>query len=200
MTPEEVGRTLDVSRETLARLEVYAALLVKWQKAINLVAPASLAHLWHRHILDSGQLVRWGPLDALWLDLGSGAGFPGLVLAIMGVREVRLVESDARKCAFLREAARITSAPAQIIHARIAEVPPFAVDVVTARALAPLAKLLGFAAPFLAPQSVALFPKGQDVAAELTEAHRSWRMRVERHPSLTDERASILRLSEVEHV
>ena len=200
MTPEEVGRALDVSRETLARLEAYAALLVKWQNAINLVAPASLPDLWRRHILDTGQLARWAPLDARWLDLGSGAGFPGLVLAIMGAREVRLVERDARKCAFLREAARITSTPARVIHAQIAEVPPFAADVVTARALAPLTKLLGFAVPFLGPQSVALFPKGQDVAAELTEAHRSWRMRVERYPSLTDERASILRLSEVEHV
>ena len=200
MTPEEVGRVLDVSRETLGRLEAYAALLAKWQKAINLVAPATLPDLWRRHILDSGQLARLAPLDALWLDLGSGAGFPGLVIAIMGAREVRLVESDARKCAFLREAARITSAPAQVDNARIAEVAPFQAEVVTARALAPLPKLLGFAAPFLGPCSIALFPKGQDVAAELTEAHRNWRMRVERHPSLTDERAAILRLTEVEHV
>lgn len=200
MSPEEVGRALDVSRETLARLEAYAALLGKWQKAINLVAPASLPDLWRRHILDSGQLARLAPLDGLWLDVGSGAGFPGLVLAIMGAREVRLVESDARKCAFLREAARITSAPAQVLHARIEQVAPFRADVVTARALAPLAKLLGFAQPFLGPQSVALFPKGQDVGAELTEAHRNWRMRVERHPSLTDGRAAILRLTEVEHV
>jgi 16S rRNA (guanine527-N7)-methyltransferase len=200
MTPEEVGRALDVSRETLARLEAYAALLAKWQKAINLVAPATLPHIWRRHILDSGQLARLAPLDALWLDLGSGAGFPGLVIAILGARRVRLVESDARKCAFLREAARITSAPAEVVNARIAEVAPFPADVVTARALAPLSKLLGFAAPFLAPSSVALFPKGQDVEAELTEAHRNWRMRVERHPSLTDGRAAILRLTEVEHV
>jgi 16S rRNA (guanine527-N7)-methyltransferase len=200
MTPQEVGRALHVSRETLARLEAYADLLTKWQKAINLVAPASLPDLWRRHILDSGQLTRFAPLDARWLDLGSGAGFPGLVLAIMGAREVRLVESDARKCAFLREAARITSAPASVVNARISDVPPFVADVVTARALAPLAKLLGFAAPFLGPQSIALFPKGQDVEAELTEAHRNWRMRVERHPSLTDGRAAILRLTEVEHV
>ena len=200
MTPEEVGRALDVSRETLDRLRAYAELLVKWQKAINLVAPASLPDLWGRHILDSGQLARLAPLDALWLDLGSGAGFPGLVIAILGAREIRLVESDARKCAFLREAARITSAPAQILNARIDDVASFHADVVTARALAPLAKLLGFASPFLGAQSVALFPKGQDVGAELTEAHRNWRMRVERHPSLTDERAAILRLTEVEHV
>jgi 16S rRNA (guanine527-N7)-methyltransferase len=200
MTPQEVGRALHVSRETLARLEAYADLLTKWQKAINLVAPASLPDLWRRHILDSGQLTRFAPLDARWLDLGSGAGFPGLVLAIMGAREVRLVESDARKCAFLREAARITSAPASVVNARISDVPPFVADVVTARALAPLAKLLGFAAPFLGPRSIALFPKGQDVEAELTEAHRNWRMRVERHPSLTDGRAAILRLTEVEHV
>ncbi len=200
MTPEEVGRALDVSRETLERLRAYAELLVKWQKAINLVAPASLLDLWRRHILDSGQLARLAPLDALWLDLGSGAGFPGLVIAILGAREIRLIESDVRKCAFLREAARITSAPAQIVNARIGDVAPFHADVVTARALAPLAKLLGFASPFLGTQSIALFPKGQDVGAELTAAHRNWRMRVERHPSLTDERGAILRLTEVEHV
>jgi 16S rRNA (guanine527-N7)-methyltransferase len=200
MTPEEVGRTLGVSRETLARLEAFSALLTKWQKAINLVAPASLPDLWRRHILDSGQLARLAPLDALWLDLGSGAGFPGLVLAILGAREVRLVESDARKCAFLREAARITSAPVTVVNARIEDIAPFAADVVTARALAPLAKLLGFAAPFLAPHSLALFPKGLDVEGELTQAYKNWRMKAERHPSLTDSRATILRLTEVEHV
>jgi 16S rRNA (guanine527-N7)-methyltransferase len=200
MTPEEVGRALEVSRETLDRLRVYADLLVKWQKAINLVSPGSVPELWRRHILDCGQLARLAPLDALWLDLGAGAGLPGLVLAIMGAREVRLVESDARKCAFLREAARITGTPARIVNARIEEVAPFRADVVTARALAPLAKLLGFAAPFVAPSSLALFPKGQDVDAELTEAHRVWRMKVDRLPSLTDPRASILRLTEVEHV
>lgn len=200
MTPQEVGGALGVSRETLARLEAYAALLVKWQKAINLVAASTLPDLWRRHILDCGQLARLAPLDALWLDLGSGAGLPGLVVAIMGAREVRLVESDARKCAFLREAARITRAPVHIVNARIDEVTPFPADVVTARALAPLAKLLGFAAPFLTPRSVALFPKGQDVAAELTEAYRNWRMRVEKLPSLSDPRATVLRLTEVQHV
>jgi 16S rRNA (guanine527-N7)-methyltransferase len=200
MTPDDVGRVLGVSRETLDRLGAYADLLLKWQKAINLVSPGSVPDLWTRHILDSGQLARLAPLDALWLDLGAGAGLPGLIVAIIGAREVRLVESDARKCAFLREAARITQAPARIINARIDAVPPFPADVVTARALAPLGKLLGFARPFLGPRSVALFPKGQDVDAELTEAHRVWRMKVDRLPSLTDPRASILRLTEVEHV
>lgn len=200
MTPEEVRRALDVSRETLARLEAYAALLWKWQKAINLVSPATLPMLWQRHMLDSGQLIRLAPREGLWLDLGSGAGFPGLVLAILGAREVRLIESDARKCAFLREAARITEAPVTVTNARIGDVTPFAADVVVARALAPLDKLLGFAAPFLGKGGVGLFPKGQDVEAELTEAHRNWKMRVERHPSLSDARASILRLTEVEHV
>lgn len=200
MTPEEFARRLDVSRETLARLEAYAALLQKWQKAINLVSPGTLPKLWERHMLDSAQLIRLAPPGGLWLDLGSGAGFPGLVLAILGVREVRLVESDARKCAFLREAARITAAPATVIHARIEDVTPFPADVVVARALAPLDKLLGFASPFLGKTGVGLFLKGQDVEAELTEAHRNWKMCVERHPSLSDARASVLRLTEVEHV
>lgn len=200
MTPQEVGQALGVSRETLGRLEAYADLLVKWQKAINLVSPATLPELWRRHILDCGQLARLAPLDGLWLDLGAGAGLPGLVLAILGAREVRLVESDGRKCAFLREAARITAAPAQILHARIENVAPFHADVVTARALAPLPKLLGFAAPFLGGGGIALFPKGQDVEAELTEAHRIWRMKVDRQPSSTDPRATVLRLTEVEHV
>jgi len=200
MTPQQVGEALGVSRETLKRLEAYADLLAKWQKAINLVSPATVPDLWRRHILDSGQLARLAPLDGLWVDLGAGAGLPGLVLAVMGAREVRLIESDARKCAFLREAARITSAPAQVINGRIEAVAPFRADVVTGRALAPLTKLLGFAAPFLGAGSVALFPKGQDVEAELTEAHRVWRMKVDRQPSSTDPRATILRLTEVEHV
>lgn len=200
MTPEEVGAALDVSRETLARLRLYAELLVKWQKAINLVSPSTVPDLWARHIFDCGQLARLAPLDALWLDLGAGAGLPGLVIAIMGAREVRLVESDARKCAFLREAARITGAPVQIVNSRLERVEPFHADVVTSRALAPLSKLLGFAAPFLSASSVALFPKGQDVDAELTEAHRAWKMKVDRLPSRTDPRATILRLTEVEHV
>lgn len=200
MTPDEVAAALGVSRETQARLEAYAALLVKWQRAINLVAASTLPDLWRRHILDSAKLARLAPLDALWVDLGSGAGLPGLIVAIMGAREVRLVESDARKCAFLREASRITRAPVQIVNARIADVAPFPADVVTARALAPLPKLLGFAAPFLTPTSVALFPKGQDVAAELTEAYRNWRMQLEKVPSLSDPRASILRLTGVQHV
>lgn len=187
-----------VSRETLDRLTAYADLLRKWQRAINLVGRATLPDLWRRHIYDSAQLLPLAPADSgPWLDLGSGAGFPGLVLAIMGAKDVHLVESDARKAAFLREAARITATDVTLHTARIEHLAPFSAAVVTARALAPLPRLLDLAAPFLTPSSVALFLKGQDVEIELTEAAKCWSMRAERQPSLTDSSGVVLRLTEV---
>jgi 16S rRNA (guanine527-N7)-methyltransferase len=185
-----------VSRETLARLQSYADLLVRWSARINLVAASTLDDLWRRHFLDSAQLMPLIPAGAQSLiDLGSGAGFPGLVLAIMGVPAVELVEADARKCAFLREAARIAAAPATIHHARIESVPPHPVDVVTARGCAPLDRLLVLAQPFVAPETVCLFPKGEQAGQEVAAARRNWMMEVDRHDSRSDPRGSILCLT-----
>lgn len=184
-----------VSRETLARLEAYAELLARWSARINLVGSTTLADLWRRHMLDSAQLQPLVPDDAKTLiDLGSGAGFPGLVLAILGARGVELVEADSRKAAFLREAARITEARVAIRACRIAAVPPHAVDVVTARGLAPLDRLLDLAAPFVAPGTLCLFPKGERAAQELTLARRRWTMDAAVHASIADPRGVVLRL------
>lgn len=187
-----------VSRETRERLTVYAGLLHKWQPSINLVGPKTLDDAWNRHVFDSAQL--WPHLPAgvrTLVDLGSGAGFPGLVLAVMGVPDVHLIESDARKCAFLREVARATGTAVTIHNRRIEAVAPFPADAVTARALAPLPALLSWAAPFLSGGGTALFLKGQTAEDELTEAGKSWTMTAERFPSLTEPAAAILRLSAI---
>jgi 16S rRNA (guanine527-N7)-methyltransferase len=191
---------LAVSRETMARLELYAGLLEKWQKAVNLVAASTLPELWQRHMLDSAQLWPLLPPGTHRLvDLGSGAGFPGLVLAILGVAEVHLVESDQKKAAFLREAARLTAAPATIHNQRIEAVAPFAVEVVTARALAPLPRLLALAAPFLTEGAIGLFLKGESAAEELTEARRQWTMTVTAEPSRTSPQGVILRVESLRY-
>lgn len=198
MTPLEFQRLANVSRETMAGLETYAALLRKWQKAINLVSRDSLSDLWRRHMLDSAQLHRLIPGSArVLVDLGSGAGFPGLVLAAMGVPEVHLVESDARKCTFLREAARGLGVRVQIHNSRSEEMPGMAADVVTARALAPLPDLLDLAERFLAPHTICLFLKGQGVDEELTRARERWNMTITRQSSASDPSGTILRLEHV---
>ena len=195
----------DVSRETLDRFERYAALLEKWNQAINLVARASLPDLWRRHMLDSAQLWPLLPRPqgrpCRILDLGSGAGFPGLVLAIMATAaqdaEVHLIEADEKKSAFLREAARIVDAPVTLHVQRIESLAPFPVDVVTARACAPLPRLLDYAAPYLrryrpgAPAPRGIFLKGRDFDRELTAAREKWKMQVELIPSRTDAAARI---------
>lgn len=198
MTPEDFQARTGVSRETLDRLRAYAALLEKWQPRINLVGPKTLPDMWSRHFLDSAQLFPLLPAGTrVLVDFGSGAGFPGLVLAAMGVPEVHCIESDQRKGAFLREVCRVAAIPATIHTARIESLAPFPADVVTARALAPVAQLLDLAAPFATGRTLYLFPKGQNVEAELTEAHKIWNMQVTRHDSLTDAGATILALREV---
>ncbi len=190
----------NVSHETFARLETIATLLVRWQKTINLVAPASLPYLWQRHIGDSLQLLDHAPQAARrWVDLGSGGGFPGLVVAAALAgrdgAEVHLVESDTRKAAFLREASRIAGLPVQVYPQRIEAVAPAlaaGTDVVSARALAPLPRLLDLAAPFLAAGALALFPKGRDAARELTEARKGWTLDVNEAPSRSDPEGRIL--------
>ncbi len=185
-----------VSRETLGRLEGYAALLVKWQKAINLVAKDSLPDLWRRHMLDSAALWPLLPTDSgVLVDFGSGAGFPGLVLAIMGFPNVHLVESDTRKCAFLTEAARLFApGPVTVHRGRIEAIAPLAADIVTARALADLDTLLGYAARFLKPEGVCLFLKGRRAEDELTLAAQRWTMSVERFPNPAEPSGLILRI------
>jgi 16S rRNA (guanine527-N7)-methyltransferase len=187
-----------VSRETLVRLEAYAELLVRWSARINLVGANTLGDFWRRHFLDSAQLFAHLPEGTRNLiDLGSGAGFPGLVLSISGVPEVELVEADARKCAFLREAARVAAAPALIRNSRIEAMPPHIVDVVTARGCAPLDRLLVLAQPFIGPDTVCLFPKGERAREELTAASQAWTMDATFHESRTDRRGVILCLRRV---
>ena len=198
LTPGEFAAETGVSRETLARLEAYAALLAQWNGRINLVARDSLRDSWRRHFLDSAQLLPFIPKTTRRLiDLGSGAGFPGLVLAILGIPGVELIESDARKCAFLREAARIAEAPAAIRNARIETVPPHPVDILTARGCAPLDRLLVLAQSVIGPQTTCLFLKGKQTAEELTAARRAWNMTASLHPSRSDRRGVILTLEQI---
>jgi 16S rRNA (guanine527-N7)-methyltransferase len=190
-----------VSRETLASLSAYEALLRKWQPRINLVGPSTMSELWSRHFLDSAQLYALLPEGArVLVDLGSGAGFPGLVLAILGVPEVHLIESDSRKAAFLREAAREAGAKITVHNKRIEAVPPFPADVVSARALAPLSQLLSWAHPFLGSRGVGVFPKGQTVEEELTDSTKYWTFEVERFSSRTDPGGTILRVKGIDRV
>lgn len=205
LSPEAFATAAAVSRETVGRLEAYLALLEKWQLRINLVARDSLDDPWRRHMLDSAQLARHIPDDARTLvDLGSGAGFPGLVLAILLGRDTHLIESDGRKCVFLQEAVRVTGAAVTIHQARIESLDPWPADIVTARALAPLAKLIDLAAPFVGlgadSTGKCLFLKGARVEEELTEAKKSWNMEVERISSLTDDGGTILKLGNLSRV
>jgi 16S rRNA (guanine527-N7)-methyltransferase len=189
--------TITVSRETLDRLEIYADLLARWQRAINLVGAASLADPWRRHLLDSAQLVDHLPPGARSVvDLGSGAGFPGMVLAIMGAPGVTLIESDRRKIEFLRALARATGTAVELQAERIERLPARPASVITARALAPLPRLLPLAERFLAADSVCLFLKGQAVADELTAARKSWHMVAETFPSLSAPSGVVLQLRE----
>ncbi len=198
MTPEEFQALAEVSADTLGRLKEYVALVEKWQRRINLVGRSSLADVWRRHLLDSAQLAAHLPGRARnVVDLGSGAGFPGLVLAVMGPARVHLVESDSRKCIFLREAIRITAANAEIHHCRIEAMDPFAVDAITARACAPLAKLLEYALPFVGGGGACLFLKGRKAQRELTDSLKIWMMRVTRIRSISDPSGEILKLEDI---
>jgi 16S rRNA (guanine527-N7)-methyltransferase len=188
-----------VSRETLQRLDRFVATLLDWQGRMNLVASSTEATLWTRHVADSLQLLALAPQAGIWADLGSGGGFPGVVIACALAdtpgAHVHLVESNGKKAAFLYEAVRATGVPATV-HARriedFAKNAPVAIDVVTARALAPLPKLLVLAYPLLKTGALGLFPKGQDVARELTEAAKCWKIQASLSPSRTDTKAQIV--------
>ncbi len=190
-----------VSRETAARLDRFLDLVRTWNRTINLVGRQDEAQLRQRHLDDSLSLLPYLPAGfERAIDLGSGGGFPGLVLAIATGRPFDLVESDQRKAAFLREAARITDAPATVHAARIEAVRLEPAPLVTARALAALPALLAWAVPLLAPGGVCVFPKGRTAEQELTEARRQWHMRVEHWSNPLAPDARILRLSEISRV
>lgn len=195
---------LNVSRESWARIELFAELLLHWQQRINLISGASVPEIWARHIIDSLQILPLLPLGTqAFADLGSGSGCPGLPLAIASGAHVHLYESNGKKAAFLREALRHCQQPGTVHQMRLEEVaktPLPGVQAVTARALAPMEVLLGWAEPFLAQGARGVFHKGQDVDAELTQATKCWRIQFRKHQSLTDSRAVILEVEEVARV
>src|SRR5690349_17506255 len=207
LTPDKAAALAltPVSRETEARLDRYVALLGEWQAKTNLVAPSTLPHLWTRHVADSLQLLSLAPSAKIWVDLGSGGGFPGIVLACAMAEKpgakVQLVERNSKKAAFLREALRITSAPG-IVHASgiedIVDSIEGPIDCVTARALAPLHQLIGFAEPLVRKGAKALFLKGQDVEVELTEATKYWNIKLQLHSSRTGGQGWIVELDAIE--
>ncbi len=196
--PEEFAAATGVSRETLAKLKVYVDLLTDWNSRHNLVSKASLEEVWRRHIWDSAQLAPLIPPEAKTLaDMGSGAGFPGLVLAIMLEERVKvtLFEATRKKAEFLRAVAERLGLAVHISNHRIENAPKKPPnDVITARACASLHELLGYAQRFAGPGTVCLFLKGQNVGGELTEARKKWRIRVRQHPSLTHPFGTILEI------
>ena len=204
MTPAALSRAFDVPRETCERLEAYIALLTRWNARINLVAPATIEAVWTRHVADSAQLFDLAPASASsWIDLGSGAGFPGLVVAALAAdkqpgRHVTLVESDTRKAAFLAAAARQMGLDVTVEPRRIEALVPRPFDIVSARALAPLARLCALAYPFSAKGTVFLFPKGRGVNSELTAATAHWHIHAEQIASRTSPEANVLRILELE--
>lgn len=197
---------LDVSVDELRKLEIYASLLRKWNPSVNLVSPASLAISGKRHFADSIQLMSLRPRGAHhWADLGSGGGFPGMVIAILAsLRQedlkVTLVESDRRKAVFLEAVSRETKTPVKIVAQRIEACDPLNADVISARALAPLGTLLGYAERHLAQHGTCLFLKGEGYPSEIAEARKSWSFQCDAVPSRTAQDASILRISEIRRV
>ena len=187
----------------MADLERFRGLLTEWNGQMNLVGPSALANLWPRHIWDSAQLLIHKPDAKVWADLGAGAGFPGLILAVMlkGVpgAKVHLVESLAKRCRFLSEVVRELDLPAEVHNAR-AESLKLNVEVVTARAVAPMARLLEYGWPYLKNGAVGLFLKGQDVEAELTEATRYWKFEADLRPSLSDPGGRVVEVREISRV
>ena len=200
------AEAFDVSRETLDRLTVYADLLTKWNPAINLVSKSTIPDLWSRHFTDSAQLLDIAEIDSgVWADLGSGGGFPGMIVAILAAEKhpglkITCVESDQRKATFLRTVARETGTSATVVSERIETLSPLNADVVSARALAPLPGLIGYAIRHLAPEGIALFLKGTGQAKEIDLALASWAFRLDTFPSRTDRESTILKLRSIRRV
>jgi 16S rRNA (guanine527-N7)-methyltransferase len=200
MTPESFAARFNVSRETLGSLSAYVALLEKWQRRINLVSPTTLPDIWHRHILDSAQLLPYLPVVSTRqrcqiLDIGSGAGFPGLVLAILGAGDVQLVESDQRKAVFLQTVIRELGLSAQVSNQRIENLPPCQPDVITVRALAAVPKLMSLIAPQLHNGLTCLFLKGASVDEELTNFQTYSTMNAHLYPSVTNDNGVVVKLT-----
>ena len=195
-----------ISALATERLQIFVGLLAKWNAAINLVSPASLAEVWTRHVADSAQVLDLAPIRrARWLDMGSGAGFPGIVIALITADtpnpvEMTLVESDRRKAAFLSTVSRETGVPMIIQAARIEAVAPQGADTVSARALAPLVKLCSFAERHLAPHGAALFLKGGRYDAEIAEARRTWSFALDVRRSSTDPAGAVLIMKDLRRV
>ena len=203
--PQDFAEVFKVPRETIHRLSRYAALLDEWQTRANLVSAKTLGHVWDRHFADSAQILRLCPDAKLWLDLGSGAGFPGLVIAILQANHanfrMHLVESTAKKCAFLAEIARATEAPVEIHCMRIEELklaaPDLAPEVVCARALAPLPRLLELAQPWMQNGARGLFLKGREAKKEIEAAQRRFSFAYKLHPSLTARDSAIVEITDL---
>ncbi len=189
---------LNVSRETITRLDEFEALVRKWTKGINLVSKASLDDFWTRHIVDSAQLYLLAPPDwRVWADIGSGGGFPGIVIAILALElkpeaTITLVESDQRKATFLRTASRLLRLRTNVVSDRIENISPLGVDVLSARALSSLTQLIEMAKPHLDPQGIAIFPKGETVQSEIDAAYSAWSFALTQTASITHPNAWIL--------
>lgn len=200
--PEDAVRLTGVSRETLTRVHAYLEVLDEWRERINLIGPGEGRHLWRRHVLDSLQLIGQIPADAEKIvDVGSGAGFPGLIIACAmaeraGVK-VTLVEKSVRKCEFLEAAIAEVGLPARVLNVRIEEAPREKFDLMTARALAPLPKLLGYGYAWLKPSGNAVLMKGKDAAAELAEARKVWTFDMSDRASLSSSEGRILTISSI---
>jgi 16S rRNA (guanine527-N7)-methyltransferase len=205
--PKEFRESTNVSRETIERLEKYSEALKEWSAKLNLIGPGTMDHIWHRHFLDSAQFLSHAPpkdngTPQVWADIGSGAGFPGMVLAIMGASPVHLVEANSNKCEFLAAVASATGTDVTIHDHRVENMiaedfSPTGVDVIAVRAVSPLPKLLGSLRKILTPKTVLLLAAGQDVELALTKAGKSWKMTVERLPSLTHPASNILRIQDL---
>lgn len=198
----ELFKGFNVSRETFDTLKQFEQLLLKWTKAINLVAPSSLPDLWTRHIIDSAQIFHLAPKNwNTWVDLGSGGGLPGLVIGILDTerRPISLIESDARKCQFLNTVRREFDLNVVVHHGRIESVKDLSADVLSARALASLPYLLGHAVPLLNENGIALFPKGKRYKDEVDQAMKDWHFDLVEHQSKTDPESRILQISRINH-
>jgi 16S rRNA (guanine527-N7)-methyltransferase len=203
--PEDFAEVFKVPRETIHRLERYAGLLREGQARANLVSGKTLGQVWDRHFADSAQILRLAPRARIWLDLGSGAGFPGLVVAILQANHanfrMHLVESTAKKCAFLAEVARVTQAPVEIHCMRIEELkraaPSLAPEVISARALAPLPRLLELAQPWMGRGVKGLFLKGREAKKEIEAAQRRFSFACKLHPSMTAPDSAIIEITDL---
>lgn len=190
-----------VSRETIERFEAYQAILNKWAPRINLVGASTLSAFWDRHILDSVQILPLARPEArTWVDFGSGAGFPGLVIAALVQSQegahVTLIEASTKRCGFLREAARAMQVQVEIVNDKLENVAPRSVDIITARAFTALDRLLAYGHTWQGPNTQSLFPKGEEVSAELAQASTNWLFKSTIHPSVSDVRGCIVEITE----